>query len=151
VHAVCFGEAPQSFVLLGTVKQYDGSSRKLLLTSLSPITRLERRSFGRLQVPVNCDMNVSINRGERQWTPKPLNLSMGGLRVEFPMDKMAQLEMGASVDVKIKLGNHTAELPAKVARQDKDSIGLAFMQPVPQSLQKIYQFLERGTPKTQAS
>jgi hypothetical protein len=151
VHAVCFGEPPKSFVLLATIKQYDAGSRQLLLTSLSPITKLERRRFDRLQVPVNCGLVIQIDRGGQQWAPKPLDLSMGGVRVQFPIDRVTELEVGAAVDVTLKLGHQAAELPAKVARQDKDSFGLEFLQPVPRSLQRIYELLGRGTPKTQIS
>lgn len=151
VHAICFGEPPKSSVLLATVKHYDDRCRQLRLTSLSPITRLERRRFRRLPVPVNCGLIIRIDRGGQQWVPKPLGLSMGGMRVEFPIDRVTELEVGVSVDVKLELGHHAAELPAKVARQDKGSVGLAFLQPVPQSLQSIYELLERGTPETQIS
>ncbi len=151
IHAVCFGEPPKPSILLAKVKHYDGGCRQLLLTSLSPITRFERRRFRRLQVPVNCGLIARINRGGRQWEPKPLSLSMGGVRVEFPIDQVTELAVDASVNVKLKLGHHVAELPAKVARRDRDSVGLAFLQPVPQSLQRIYELLERGTPKIQIS
>jgi hypothetical protein len=147
VHAVCFGEPPKSSVLLAKVKQYDEGSRHLLLTSLSPVTRLERRRFRRLQVPANCGLDILIDRGGQQWTPKILSLSMGGVRIEFPADRAAELEVGASVDVRLKMGQHTVELPAKVARQDKGSVGLAFQPPIPPSLQNIYKLIELGTPK----
>jgi hypothetical protein len=148
VYAVCFGKPPKSSVLLAKVKHYDGGSRHLLLTSLSPITRLERRSSHRLPVPVNSGLTVVIEGGGQKWVPKPMGMSMGGMSVKFPMDQATELEAGASVDIKLKLDHHTAELSAKVVRQDKGSVGLAFRQPVPQSLQRIYELLERGTPKT---
>ena len=148
VYAICFGEPQKSSVFLAIVKRYDVGNRKLLLTSLSPITKLERRHSRRLQVPVNCGLIVRIDRGGQQWAPKPLDLSMGGVGVEFPIDQVPELEIGASVDVRLKLGHHAAELSAKVAHQDKGSVGLAFLQPVSQSLQRIYELLGRGTPKT---
>ncbi len=151
VHAVCFGKPPKSSVLLASVKHYDKGCRQLLLTSLSPITRLERRRFSRLPVPVNCGLVVRIGWREQQWTAKPLGLSMGGVGVEFPLDQVTELDVGTSVDVKLRLGPHAAELPAKVARQDKSSYGLAFLPPVPQPLQQIYKLLERGFPQTQMS
>lgn len=147
VYAVCFGKPPKSSVLLAKVKHYDGGSRQLLLTSLSPITGLERRSSHRLPVPVNSGLIVLIEGGGQKWEPKPLELSMGGMSVKFPTDRVTELEVGASVDVKLKLENHSAELSAKVARQDKNSVGLTFRKPVPQSLQRIYGLLERGTPQ----
>ncbi len=151
VHAVCFGQPPKSSVLLATVKHYDESCRQLLLTSLSPVTKLERRRFCRLPVPVNCGLVVRVDRGELQWTPKPLDLSMGGVCVEFPPDRVTELEVGTSVVVKLRLGHHAAELPATIARQDESSCGLAFLPPIPQPLQQIYKLLERGIPETQMS
>ncbi len=151
VHAVCFGQPPKSSVLLATVKHYDEDCRQLLLTSLSPITKLERRRFRRLPIPVNCGLVVRIDRGEQQWTPKPLDLSMGGMCVEFPPDPVTELEVGTSVDVKLRLGHHATELPATIARQHQNSYGLAFLLPIPQPLQQIYELLERGTPNTQIS
>lgn len=151
VHAVCFGQPPRSSVLLGAVKHYDEGCRQLLLTSLSPIRRLERRRFRRLPVPVNSGMVVRICRGGQQLTPRHLDLSIGGVCIELPKDRVTELEVGSSVDVKLRLGHHVAELPAKVARQHKGSLGLAFVEPTPQSLQRIYELLERGTPRTQIS
>lgn len=151
IHAVCFGEPSKSSVLLAKVKRYDDACRQLLLTSLSPITKLERRRLRRLQVPANCGLVVRVDREGQQWAPKPLDLNMGGVRVEFPIDRVPELEVGAAVDVKLKMGHQAAELPAKVAHQDEDSVGLTFLQPVPQSLQRIYELLERGAPKTQIS
>ncbi len=151
VHAVCFGQPPKSSVLLATVKHYDEGCRQLLLTSLSPIRRLERRRFPRLLVPANCGLVVRIDRGEQQWRPKPLDLSMGGACVEFPLDQVTGLEVGTSLDVKLTLGHHAAELVAKVARQDNGSYGLAFLPPIPQPLQQIYKLLERGILKAQPS
>ncbi len=146
VHAVCFGQPPGSSVLLGTVKHYDENQGRLLLTSLSPITRLERRLSQRIPVPINCGLVARIVQGEEQWTPRPVDLSMSGLGIEFAPDATPKLAMGTSVNVTLRFGDHATELPARVAREDKGSYGLCFIPPIPHPLQRIYRLLERGAP-----
>ena len=145
IRAVCFGQPPGSSVLLATVKHYDEHQGHLLLTSLSPITRLERRRSRRIPVPVNCGLVVRLGREEQQWTPTPVDLSLSGLCVEFARDELAQPAVGSFVDVKLSLGDRALELQAQVVRQKKRSYGLCFLHPISQPLQQICELLERAT------
>ena len=89
------------------------------------ITMNRRRS---VRVPIAVQrISVDVKAEGRSWTPAVIDLSMGGILVEFPPKKTPDLENGTALQVRLWFERHLVTLTTKVKRRDGRRYGVAFL------------------------
>lgn len=125
------------------------SSSSLILQLPSKITNTERRMFkripiGKMVVPL---VRVSIEEN-RILHPKPTNLSLTGIMVEFDAAEDPDLLPPAEFELELRLGDHAVRLKSVIKHRDGRRYSLLFPEVVtkdgidaPQPLRKIVDIL----------
>jgi len=96
-------------------------------------------------------LTLSVSTGEqRTWTPKLVNLSLAGMLIEFPKDRMPDLPVFTRVQVDLELGQDRVRLRGVVRRQDENRLGVFFPEAIrgaeldpPAALRRIFGALEQ--------
>ena len=126
---VAFNYQQRPHVFLASVAECDGSSRasKVVLTIRSEVATADRRRAFRVPVPANSGLAVEVRTNDdRSWPANAVNLSLTGMLIEFPTGAEPGLRVGATVEVRLSLGNDAIELEAEVKHRDQRAYGLFF-------------------------
>ena len=123
----------------------------LTLQLPSKIIGMERRMSHRISIGKKVVPLVYLYTTEGQTLhPKPKNLSLTGIMVEFDSVEDPDLLPPAEVGLELRLGDHAVQLKSLINRRDGHSYFLSFPEVIskdgvnaPQPLQKIVESLER--------
>jgi len=103
----------------------DEQPSKLTVKMPGAITLAETRQSVRVPVVEGVDLDVVARQQDKTWRPRPLDISLSGIRLEFADDP--GLAIGARLLVELALEEQRASLQAEVRRRVGTTIlGLFF-------------------------
>jgi PilZ domain len=131
VVSVSFRIDDRSGLFLTTVQRLDLSRPSpqpplLVLAPPPQVSRGESRRSYRYPVFGDTNVRAKLMADNQTWVPKVLDLSLRGARVEFPLGRDPELEIGSAVTVELWLKNYAVRLAADVRRCDSRIYGLRF-------------------------
>lgn len=126
---------------------------QLLLRLPENLTRTEARTSSRIPLHRETGLEILLSHDGQHWRPRPLDISLGGILVEFPPDLEVPMSEFDAVRVDILLGDFTTSLEALVQRRQGRAFALYFVDAlrelrqglarVPRVLQPIIESVER--------
>jgi len=152
---VSFVYRDSSYVFLAAVLGYMAAElpvpSTLILAVPSQLADAEGHIRYRVPVPKESGLQVRIATGDGQgWSPKPVNLSLTGILVEFSRVDVPALAIGAEAEVNLQLDNENLTIQGEVLRQDDCRYGIFFREALregcispPEALRSIVRVLER--------
>lgn len=93
-------------------------------------TEFNRRQHFRIPLEGNSGLSVEIRKGKSAFTATPLNISVSGMLIEAPADRVTELPLDAHVEVVLELDGISHAYPAIVRRHTDRKIGLVFVESV---------------------
>ena len=147
---VTFSYGERSHVFLASVLDYQ--SPALLLKLPEQLATSEGRHAFRVPMLANSGLRVNVVASDkRDWNPHPVNLSLGGILIEFSRNNVPELTVGDELNVKLSLNEDAVSLRGVVRqRQGEQRYGILFPDVVrkgqvdpPEPLRKIVNEAER--------
>jgi hypothetical protein len=100
---------------------------RLVLEIPTKIVGIDARLAQRVPIKRNSGLRVRVTtRDGRSWAPRPIDLSLTGILIEFPAGKTPDLAVGSKIELELCLGSEVAELTGEVRRRIKHQYGLFF-------------------------
>jgi hypothetical protein len=116
---VIFNDDNRTNVLVCSVRELRSPERAWPQLVLSHPTKViygeSRRSF-RVPVHPDTDLRVRVKFQDREWYPRPLDVSLGGALLQFPKDDLPDFEPDARLIVLLEIFGNTTELEAFLGR-----------------------------------
>jgi len=133
VCSVSFHLGNRAGIFLATVRELvppraAPQAHSLVLNLPRLVIRGETRRTFRLPVAQDLGVNVTLvdERGG-QLTPRLLDISLGGMLVEFPIGQDPEFESGTSVRAEIRHRNHNVRLQGEIRRRERRQYGILFV------------------------
>ena len=123
----------------------------MVLIIRSDFVAADRRRAFRVPVLRDSGLRVELRTNDgHTWRAEAVNLSVTGILVELPTAEAPALAIGATVTVRLTLGNDTIEIQGEVNRREQRAVGLSFAETLvrakvapPPALAAIVRSLER--------
>jgi hypothetical protein len=90
------------------------------------IARTETRQALRVPLVANSGLRVRINRGRTTYHPRPVDISLGGMSLEFDKGVDPNIPLGTAIEVELRLDGEVVKLAAEVRRRVDEQYGLYF-------------------------
>ncbi len=151
---VVFNHGDKASVFLASLKDYNGQqpTLQLRLQRVSDVASGDRRMAWRVPVDDKCGLRAEVRtQDDNAWVVRVVDISGTGMMIEFPKGSAPHFEVGALLDVELRLDNHIARLAGLARRRSGRRWGVFFpdvlkqgrVQPL-QSLRLIVDRLERN-------
>jgi hypothetical protein len=117
------------FAQVRALEHEQDSEKAALLQLLLPsqILSTECRSVFRVPVVPDHDLHVQLTTGDgRTWPVAPVDISMGGILISFPVGEDPGLGIGAQLTVQLCLGKEAMSLAGTVCHRRSRHYGLFF-------------------------
>lgn len=107
-------------------RQKSASAPEIVLKMPTQIARTETRQALRVPLVPNSGLRVRLNRGRTTYHPRPVDISLGGMSIEFDSGVDPNIPLGTTISVELKLDGEPVTLSAEVRRRDEEQYGLYF-------------------------
>jgi hypothetical protein len=127
--AVSFPLAGKSMGFTSRVLEVETTDTGTLRVTLDVPEALQagnNRASVRIPVP-DKTLSVAFVQGEKPELVQPIDLSLHGILIEFPADRVPDISAGHRRMIVLKLGDRKVLLEAEVRRRDGARYGLAFI------------------------
>lgn len=100
---------------------------QLLLRIPSDIIAAESRIAFRVPLGRDTELRVRVvDENGKTWNPKPLDISMTGIMIEFPADDVPSFQTDDWLQVELRMNDHVERLKGFVRRCEGRGYGLIF-------------------------
>ena len=102
---------------------------------LQPPGSSKDRKFHRTSIDNAHDLGLRIQVSKedgRTWTVRPIDISLGGVKVDFPEEELPELSLGSQFGVEIRLEKKVARLTGVIGRQKERRCSLFFREVYPE-------------------
>ncbi len=125
---------------------------QLLLRIPSDIIAAESRIAFRVPLGRDTELRVRVvDENGKTWTPRPIDISMTGILIEFPADDVPDFQIDDRLQVELRMNNHVEQLEGTVRRCEGRGYGVIFPEVLrgaefdpPAALRAIVNALERN-------
>ena len=127
--SVSYCLASRGFVFLSVVYELRPSDptrlAQIVLKVPSQIARTESRKSIRVPV-VDDNLQVQVASASEAWTARPVDISLGGMLVEFPSGARPSQDIGQRLRVDLQLGANAVTFEAEIRHFQGRQYGLSF-------------------------
>lgn len=119
--AVVFSSAGRTFLFTADIKSYavnEDGIPQVTLTKPGEIASGEARNSFRVPLHRDTRLQVTVESDQGKWSPRPVDISLGGILMDFQDSRIPEFEEDASIMVTLKLGDQKTELEGFVGRRD---------------------------------
>lgn len=144
----------RAFLFASLVREYTprlaGRLARVVVRLPDKVVGSDMRESFRVPVMAGTGLTCTLKLGDRTWRPGVVDVSLGGIQLEFGSGPEPELDVGSHVTVDLSLGPDSATLKAEVRRKQDRRIGLFFYEHLhfdefrsPDAFRRIVVALER--------
>ncbi len=130
VGCVVFNYRDKDQVFLASVKDYKDaeSAPQLSVQRVSDVASGERRWARRVPVDHKSGLRAEVKLADaKAWEVRVVDIGMKGMLIEFLGERDPDFELGAPLEVELRLDDHIARLMGPARRQDGKRWGVLFL------------------------
>lgn len=129
--AVVYSSAGRTFLFVANVVSYAASVDgipEVTLTRPREVSSGEARNSFRVPLHRDTGLRVTVKSDQGKWSPRAVDISLGGILMDFQGGRIPEFEEDAAVMLTLSLGDQTAELEGFVGRRDGSCYAAYFVE-----------------------
>ena len=120
----------RAFLFASLVREYTprlaGRLARVVVRLPDKVVGSDMRESFRVPVMAGVDIRCTLRLGDQSWPTSVVDVSLGGIQLEFRPGQEPDLEVGRHVTLDLALGPDAATLKAEVRRKQDRRVGLFF-------------------------
>lgn len=124
-----FTDGNETNLLFGSAKSFTrdpGSFPKIRLRVADRISKTETRTSFRVPLSPTSKLQVTLRSEEKEWTPRPVDISLGGILLDFSAVEVPDLWDCEDLTIKLTIDDQSVELDGFPGRRDDSCYAVYF-------------------------